>query len=404
MQRLRFNRQEIAGGLGDMGVLVPLAIALITLNQLNATSVFLVTGLLYIITGWTFRLPIPVQPLKAVAVIALTMGAGPEVIKAAGFLMGVILLFLAMTRLCDFLNRIFTKPIVRGIQLGVGLLLVKKGLTLVSDHRLLSGGEEILLSSLGFQIPLGVIVAVVGAAIVMGLASNRRIPASLAVLAFGIVLGTLFGSLANLQSISVGPSAPIFGLPSISDFATAFFFLVLPQIPLTFGNAIVAMSDVAKRYFGEKGDAVTPRALSTSLGVTNIAGSIFGGMPVCHGSGGMTAHFRFGARTGGATIFFGILLVLLGLVFGGSAIHLLTMIPISILGVLLIYVGIEHAMLISDLVGEKKDLFITLIIGVLSMVTGNIFYAFVTGMVIRFSLRYLAGFSYTESLKPEDVK
>ncbi len=402
MQALRLDRHEIAGAFGDLGILLPLATALILLNHLNPTSVFLVVGLLYISAGLYFRLPIPVQPLKAMAVIALTMEAGPKVIEAAGLLMGAILLFLSVTRFSDILSRIFTRPIVRGIQLGVGLLLVKKGLAMVLDHRLLYTGGEAMVNAAGHQIPLGLIVAVLGAGLVIGLAGSRRLPASIAVISFGLLVGFMHGSFETLQSVSWGPVIPDFGFPSASDFGTAFFFLVLPQIPLTFGNAIVGMADVAKGYFGERAGRVSPRALCTSLGIANIAGSLMGGMPVCHGAGGLTAHYRFGARTGGATVFLGLLLVLLGLLFGQSAVNLLALIPLSILGVLLIYVGIEHAMLISDLVGQRKELFITMLIGALSMVTGNIFYAFVTGMVIHWLIRYLPGINRTETLRTED--
>ena len=127
-----------------------------------------------------------------------------------------------------------------------------------------------------------------------------------------------------------------------------------------------------------------------------------GGMPVCHGAGGLTAHYRFGARTGGAPIYLGILLILLGLLFGQSAVNLLALVPLSILGVLLITVGIEHAMLISDLAREKGEVFITLLIGALSIVTGNIFYAFVVGMVINVLLKKLPGFIRAESPGSEE--
>jgi SulP family sulfate permease len=329
------------------------------------------------------------------------MQAGPTVIEAASLLIGVILLFLSVTRLSDILSRIFTKPIVRGIQLGVGLLLVKRGLTMVLDLRLLSDGQQILVSAAGLQFPLGVIVAIIGGGMIMVLAANRRVPASLAVIAFGLLVGGLFGSLKMLKNLSLGPVLPTLGFPSASDFATAFFFLVLPQIPLTFGNGIVATVDVARRYFGEGAKGVTPRALCSSLAIANIAGGLLGGMPVCHGAGGLTAHYRFGARTGWAPIFLGILLILLGLLFGQSAVNLLALVPLSILGVLLIYVGIEHAMLISDLVGKRKELFITLLIGGFSMVTGNIFYAFATGMVTYLLFRYLRGFTLAESPRSE---
>lgn len=383
------NRREIAGALGDLGVLFPLSIALITLNHMNPTSVLLVVGLLYMGSALYFRLPIPVQPLKAVAMIALAMGAGPPVIMAAGILMGAILFLLALSRFCNSLGRIFTKPIVRGIQLGVGLLLLKKGITLLIAPHILSDQEAVYISLVGYSVSFSLIVSLIGGGIIIGLMKNSRFPASLVVIVFGIVIGMLFGSLDLLHGMRLGPVLPTFYFPSSADFSTAFFLMVIPQIPLTFGNAIVAMADVSKRYFGEEARRVSPRALCTSLGLANLAGSLIGGMPVCHGAGGMTAHYRFGARTGGSTLFLGILLVTTGLLFGHSAVSLMAMIPLSILGVLLVYVGIEHGLLIRDLVGKRVEMFIALLIGILSLVTGNIFYGFATGMVVLLLTEHL---------------
>ncbi len=121
----RFDRIEFAGSLGDLGTLIPLSIALITVTHLNFTAVFLLVGLFYLATGLYYRLPIPVQPLKVVSAIAI---AFPEkislsVMSAAGLLFGALLIFLACTGIIDRLAKFFTKPIVRGIQLGLALLL-----------------------------------------------------------------------------------------------------------------------------------------------------------------------------------------------------------------------------------------------------------------------------------------
>ncbi|MBI1819313.1 MAG: hypothetical protein HYR81_03180 [Nitrospirae bacterium] len=123
--------REIGGGLGDLGILLPLAILLITNNGLSPAAVFIFVGLHYLITGYYFKIPLPVQPLKAVAVTALAMGATPRLVGTAGILMGGILLILAFGNLASLLGKIFTRPVIRGIQLAIGLFLVKQGLSLM---------------------------------------------------------------------------------------------------------------------------------------------------------------------------------------------------------------------------------------------------------------------------------
>jgi len=81
---LRFDAQELSGGLGDIGVMAPIVATLIISNGFNATSVLFVFGVTYLVTGLYFRIPVPVQPLKAMAAIAIAQGLSPEVVSAAG--------------------------------------------------------------------------------------------------------------------------------------------------------------------------------------------------------------------------------------------------------------------------------------------------------------------------------
>ncbi|HEY6007442.1 MAG TPA: putative sulfate/molybdate transporter, partial [Geobacteraceae bacterium] len=170
--------------------------------------------------------------------------------------------------------------------------------------------------------------------------------------------------------------------PDAGDFTQAFFLLVLPQIPLTFGNSIVATADTARHYFGQRGAGVTPARLSLSLGITNIIAGLTGAAPLCHGAGGMTAHHRFGARTGAMGVMIGTCLVVAGVFFGRSAPDLFTLLPPSILGVMLVFIGIEHGMLLRDTLGSRDELFVAVAIGTIAGTTGNICAATVAGFMI----------------------
>ena len=61
-QPWHLTRLDVAGAFGDIGVLFPIAIALITLNHLNPTALFLTAGLTYCLAARYFQIPIAVQP------------------------------------------------------------------------------------------------------------------------------------------------------------------------------------------------------------------------------------------------------------------------------------------------------------------------------------------------------
>lgn len=389
MERFKDNfwLNEVAGSVADLGVMVPLLILLIIKNGMNPTAVLGTAGLLYLFSGIFFRVPVAVQPLKAVAIIAIAAGLSPSVIGAAGILMGGILLVLSFTGASALLARVFTRPIVRGIQLGVGVLLVSNGVKMILDPQFLRGGEKLLVNLLGMDVPVGLFFGIIGSGLLVLFSSSRRIPATLVLLAFGVVASLCFGSYHALARLAVAPTAITFSMPAPQDFVKAFFLLVLPQMPLTFGNSIVATADTARRYFGERCAGVTPGRLSFSLGVTNVIAGMIGAAPLCHGAGGMTAHYRFGARTGAMGCIIGTAFLGVGLLFGKSAPDLFVLLPSSILGIMLVFIGIEHAMLINDVMGSRKELFIALTIGTIAGTTGNIFAATVSGFLLLLLFR-----------------
>jgi len=189
-------------------------------------------------------------------------------------------------------------------------------------------------------------------------------------------------------SMAAGPTPVRLHTPSAADFRTAFVLLVLPQIPLTLGNAVMGTADTCCSLFGRGPETrrATYRAFAATMGLVNAIGGWFGAMPMCHGAGGLAAHYRFGARTGGSNLMIGGLFLLIALVFGKIAVSLLTAIPQAVLGVLLLLAGLELGLLVRDLT-EKKDLFVSLLIAVVALATTNMGVAFAAGMAASWLIR-----------------
>jgi SulP family sulfate permease len=338
LHRLRFDAAEFAGAVADLGVLVPIAVALIVQNGLSATAVLLPAGLLYVVAGLLYRLPVPVQPLKAFGAIAIAQGLGTDVIAAGALLMGGIFLLFGGSGLLDKVAKIFPRPIIRGVQLSVGLLFCQLAWKLTTqppaaftDHTLpvwwLAGGTVGVLMACWFM--------------------DRRLVAF--VLMFITVLAI---ALAGHGPLLLGPSSIELPGFSLGTFTTAAVALVLPQLPLTFANSCLATADAARTYFGEAASRVRPGRLAMTLGAANLFAGAIGGMPVCHGAGGLTAHYSFGARTGGTPILIGVALLVLALVFGASLSMLLAGFPLPILAGLLAIAGLLHIALLKDLEGR----------------------------------------------------
>lgn len=333
--RFRFDSAEVAGAVADLGVFVPIAVALIVKNGLSPTAVLLPAGLLYVMAGLLYRVPVPVQPLKAFGAIAIAQGLGSSDIAAGALLMGVVFVVLGASGLLDRVAKVFSRPIIRGVQLSVGLLFCQLAWNLTAappaaftDHTypawwLVGGGA-----------------AVAAAALLL-----RRRNVSLILVALAIV-GM---ALSYHGPLTLGSSSVHLPQLSIQAFMTAAIALVLPQLPLTFANSCLATADAARTYFGPAGDRVRPGRLALSLGVANLVAGGIGGMPVCHGAGGMTAHRSFGARTGGAPIMLGSMLVVLGLAIGASLAAVLAGFPLPILAGLLAVAGLLHIALLKDL-------------------------------------------------------
>jgi SulP family sulfate permease len=389
----KFDRLEFAGSLGDLGVLLPLAVSLIAITGLNATVVLTSVGLLYIATGLYYRLPIPVQPLKVVAAVTIASAVGgheitPGVMAATGISFGTLLLVLAWTGLLNKLERLFTKAVIRGIQAGLGLMLIIGAIKYIMGGKLfISSAADTLWAVGSWHVAPNLLIGVAGAAAALFLLRSARFPAALMLIVIGIVLGLLLGGWEGLK-IGLGPEQVKPVLPGAADFAVAITVLVIPQFPLSLGNAIIGMSDTTCTLFGqgELTRRATTRSFATSMGVANLIVGFFAGMPMCHGAGGLAAHYRFGARTGGSNLMIGAVFVILGVVFGRAALTLLTVIPLGVLGALLLYAGLELTGTIKD-VTEPKDLFVVFLIVGIALATTNMGIAFVAGILVELLLK-----------------
>ncbi|MEO8091192.1 MAG: putative sulfate/molybdate transporter [bacterium] len=367
----RLDRHEIAGGLGDAGLFIPIAVALVAINGLNATAVFAGAGLVYIATALFFAVPVPVQPLKAFAAAAIALELDAATIAAGALLMALAMGLLVATRLARWLADRFPLVLVRGIQAAVALLLAKAAIELAARGNW--SGLAPIDAVVGFALAAG-------ACALLFLASERssRFPGSLVVLGGGAVVGIAVSGLPG--GLDLGPQQVAISIPHGGAFATALTALVIAQLPLTFGNSVVATADAERSYFGGRACRVTPGRLAASIGLSNLAAGLSAGLPVCHGAGGVTAHYRLGARAAVATIFTGGLYLTLGVVFGRSLPALLTLLVPGALAGMLGFVAIQHGLLAARL--ERLDeRLIAGGVGVVTLATGNLAIGFGAGVL-----------------------
>ncbi|MEA2452850.1 MAG: hypothetical protein QOG04_1560 [Actinomycetota bacterium] len=366
--------QDASGSVGDLGVLAPIVAALVIGNGLDPATVLCGVGALYLLAGWYFKVPVPVQPIKAAAAIAIARKLPPETLAAAGVVLGACLMVLAATGASRWIAKAFSVPIIRGLQLGVGLILVKTAITLASPD--------------AAGIPLMVAIAV---AVILTVAARRTQPLPMAlILVVGAVIYSLIstGAVPDMEFALWHPHLN-HGALDLATLGSAFVLLVIPQIPLTFGNAVVAVVDLEHRYFPVESRKVNPRSISFSCGLANITAGMLTGMPMCHGSGGLTAHYRAGARTYRMNLIIGVVLLGLGLFFGPTALTLIALVPVPVLAGFLAFTGLFHSSLAASLRGT--DLAIAITIGVLGLLTTNLAIALAAGLVLYWPLALLGG-------------
>lgn len=390
--KISFNRMEWAGSMGDLGTLLPLAFGMIMINGLSATGLFLTVGLMYILAGAYYRVPIAVQPMKVISAYSIAMALSAQVITASGVLLAAMLLLLGSTGLVNTVARLVPRPVIRGVQLSTGILLLSKGVHLIvgkNPLQLMRGAVEPYLAVQGLgPVPMSVITGVGFGLVALLLLRSHRFPAGLVVVVAGAAFGAAFGAWRELADIRLGLHLPRilpFGIPALPDFSFALLALVAPQIPMTMGNAVIASRDLSFEYFGNESRRVTDRALCMSMGLANVFAALVGGMPVCHGAGGLAAHYAFGARTSGSNLIIGGLFVALAVFLGGQSINILHLLPMGVLGMLLFFAGAQLALTIQD-VQTRSGLFVMMVMLGITM-AANLAWAFGVGICMTWIIR-----------------
>jgi len=355
---------EVAGAFGDLGTLAPFVVAYIGVLKMDPYGVLLAFGVAMIICGLVYRTPIPVQPMKAAGAIATTQAAQtivitPAMVWGASLATGIVWLLLGLTGTARYVTRLINRPVVLGIILGLGFGFMIEGAKMMAQNWWVGG------------------IALLGTSLLL---TNRVIPAMFLLLLFGASYGLLSDPslLAAMREVHMELRLPTFALSALTlnEFLVGALFLALPQVPLTLGNAIIAITEENNRLFPHR--PVNEGKISTSTGLINLLGASLGGVPMCHGAGGMAGHVQFGARTGGAVVILGFVLLATATLFSGSVATLLRLFPPAILGVILFLTGAQLALGACDVPKDKGERFVLMVTGALAI--WNVGIAFVVGV------------------------
>ena len=342
-----FNRMEWAGAFGDLGTLIPFVVAYVSLLKLDPSGVLISFGAALIATSAIYRTPFPLQPMKAIGAVATTQAAQTATVTAgavhaATLFTGLIWLILGLTGAAQRIAKLFPRTVATGLILGLGFGFMIQGLKFMAEQWWL---------------------AVPALGVTLALLSSRRIPAMfvLLVIAIGAGLASNPERIQGLSSLALDFKLPSLALADVSasEWMIGLVFLALPQVPLTLGNAIIAIKEENNKLFPER--PVTERQVALSTGVINTCGAAIGAVPMCHGAGGLAGHVRFGAKTAGSTLILGALLLGAGLFAAHAVVVLFSMFATSALGVMLFLTGAQLALGSCDFGGNKEDRFVTLI-------------------------------------------
>ncbi len=363
-----YNKMEWAGAFGDIGTLIPFVVAYITIVKVDPLGLLFMFGIALLVGGFYYRTPIPIQPMKAIGAAAIAGGISPAALFGSGLTTGLFWFLAGATGAVRPIARLATKPVVRGIMLGLGLTFMVDGINRMKTAPVLAG--------------IALVVTYL-------LLTNPKIPAMFMLLVIGIVSAVIMDPtlVAELAKIHVGFRLPAFSLHMITwnDIVMGTLLFTIPQIPLTLGNAVIAITAENNELFPDR--KVTERKIAISQGIMNLVSPFFGGIPMCHGAGGMAGHVRFGAKTGGALVILGAILVVIALFFSESVSILFKIFPNAILGVgvILFFAGSELAIVVKDIGDRKSDFYVMLIVGAFAM--WNMGVAFLVGVILDNALR-----------------
>jgi len=364
----RYDRMEWAGAFGDLGTLIPFVVGYIAVLHMDPVGLLLAFGISKVASGLYYRTPMPIQPMKAIGGAAIGQGGvlTPGMVYGSGLVTAAIWLLLGLTGTVDRVAKLASRPVVRGIVLGLGFTFILEAIRMMGDSPA---------------------VAVAGLVLTYLLLANPKLPAMfvLLLLGIGVALFQQPDLIGKLAQAGITPRLPTLPLGSLTwqDLLWGGLLLAIPQVPLSLGNACIAVVAENNDLFPDR--PVTERKVATSMGIMNLFAPIVGGIPMCHGAGGMAGHVRFGARTGGALVILGTIVIVIGLFFGNSVELIFQMFPAAILGVILFFAGVELALSARDIGSKKDDFYVMLVTA--GVATWNMGAAFVAGVLLDYALK-----------------
>lgn len=358
----KYSIRELSGAMGDFGVMMPLAAGYIVVCGLDPSALLVTVGLVSIITGTVFKLPIPVEPMKVLAAMAIAQGWTPSLVYASGFAMGITWVIFSITGVVELIARYTPQPVIRGIQVALGIMLTIQAVGFISTWWLLG---------------------ITGTVLALLLKNNRYLPSMLVIMVLGIAI-SLYRGLPSGENL-IGFSLPVIQTFDFRDLWPAMLLGGFAQIPLTATNSVLSTSSLLKTYWPET--EIRPNNMSLSVGLFNLGLPFLGGMPICHGAGGLAAKHFFGARTGGANISIGAIEIAAGLFLAGLAALVFANFPEAIIGSMMLLIGFELIKFARAVPWgwDYLPLSTTVVVSVLA----NMAYGFLAGMAVYYIIRRL---------------
>ncbi|KAG4194344.1 hypothetical protein ERO13_A06G048500v2 [Gossypium hirsutum] len=401
---------ELNGAMGDLGTYIPIVLALTLAKDLNLGTTLIFTGIYNVITGAVYGVPMPVQPMKSIAAVAISDSSDfniPE-IMAAGICTGAILLVLGVTGLMQMVYKFIPLSVVRGIQLSQGLSFAMSAVKYIRKVQDFSKSKSMGNRQwLGLD---GMVLAIVCAGFITfinGAGQERNqseeaivdeernvrikrtrkimatIPSAFIIFLLGVVLAFIRRPKV-VNDIKFGPSVMEIVKITGHSWKEGFIKGTIPQLPLSVLNSVIAVCKLSSDLF--PGREFSATSVSVTVGLMNLVGCWFGALPCCHGAGGLAGQYKFGGRSGGCVALLGAAKMMLGLVLGTSLVTILHQFPVGILGVLLLFAGIELAMTCRDM-NSKQESFVMLICTAVSLVGSSAALGFVCGMLVHVLLK-----------------
>jgi hypothetical protein len=359
--RVRFDRNEFSGAFGDIGTDLPLIVGMILAAKLDPASVLTMFGLMQLLTGLIYGLPMPAQPLKAMAVLVIAGKASAGLLYGGGLAISITMLVLTVTGLMDWLAVAVPKSVVRGIQCGLGLQLAILALTQYVPSE---GNRGYVLAAIAFVVAL----------LLLG---NRVVPPAPLLIVLGVAYAFAFKLNAGVLAHGIAFQLPRIHTPRVGDILTGFLVLALPQLPLSLGNSILATRQIAEDLFPQRPIGI--RKISYTYSLMNLVNPFFGGVPTCHGSGGMAGHYAFGGRTGGSIVIYGSIYLTLGLFLSHGFQAAIELFPRPVLGVILAFEGLVLIRLIRDMAPSVADFTVVVLVALMCV---GLPYGYVIGLVV----------------------